>query len=44
MSKSLLATDYSRPTNVTLDVRPITPAIGAEIRGVRLPAICRPRR
>jgi alpha-ketoglutarate-dependent sulfate ester dioxygenase len=36
MSKSASATNYSRATNAVLDVRPITPAIGAEIHGVRL--------
>jgi hypothetical protein len=33
MSKSAPATNYSRATDA---VRPITPAIGAEIHGVRL--------
>src|SRR5260370_40556591 len=36
MSKSPSATDYSRAIDAVLDVRPITPAIGAEIHGVRL--------
>src|SRR5260370_15011323 len=36
MSKSSSAPNYSRPADATLDVRPITPAIGAEIHGVRL--------
>src|SRR5260370_27591138 len=36
MSKSAPATNYSRATDAVLDVRPITPAIGAEIHGVRL--------
>jgi alpha-ketoglutarate-dependent taurine dioxygenase len=36
MSKSSSAIDYSRASDATLDVRPITPAIGAEIHGVRL--------
>ena len=36
MSKSPSATNYSRATDAILDVCPITPAIGAEIHGVRL--------
>jgi alkyl sulfatase len=36
MSKSSSAPDYSNPAHAALDVRPITPAIGAEINGVRL--------
>jgi alpha-ketoglutarate-dependent sulfate ester dioxygenase len=36
MSKSSSAIDYSRASDGALDVRPITPAIGAEIHGVRL--------
>src|SRR5258707_15032101 len=36
MSKSSSATDYSLGADAALDVRPITPAIGAEIHGVRL--------
>jgi taurine dioxygenase len=36
MSKSSSAIDYSRSSDAALDVRPITPAIGAEIHGVRL--------
>jgi alpha-ketoglutarate-dependent taurine dioxygenase len=36
MSKSSSAIDYSRSAVATLDVRPVTPAIGAEIHGVRL--------
>jgi alpha-ketoglutarate-dependent sulfate ester dioxygenase len=35
MSNSASRPDYSRPTDTALDVRPITPAIGAEIHGVR---------
>jgi hypothetical protein len=36
MSKSSSAIDYSRAADAALDVRPITPAIGAEIHGVML--------
>jgi taurine dioxygenase len=36
MSNSPSAPDYSRPADAALDVRPITPVIGAEIHGVRL--------
>jgi alpha-ketoglutarate-dependent sulfate ester dioxygenase len=36
MSKPPSAPDYSNPTDAALDTRPITPAIGAEIHGVRL--------
>jgi taurine dioxygenase len=36
MSKSPSAPNYSRPADAALDVRPITPAIGAEIHDVRL--------
>jgi taurine dioxygenase len=36
MSKSPSAPHYSRPADTALDIRPITPAIGAEIHGVRL--------
>ena len=36
MSNSPSAPDYSHPSDAALDVRPITPAIGAEIHGVRL--------
>jgi alpha-ketoglutarate-dependent taurine dioxygenase len=36
MSNSSSAPDYSHPADAALDVRPITPAIGAEIHGVRL--------
>src|SRR5215470_6606032 len=36
MSNSPSMPDYSRPADAALDVRPITPAIGAEIHGVRL--------
>ena len=36
MSKSSSATTFSRAAGAALDVRPITPAIGAEIHGVRL--------
>jgi alpha-ketoglutarate-dependent taurine dioxygenase len=36
MSKSSSAIDYSRASDGALDVRPITPAIGAEIHGVML--------
>jgi taurine dioxygenase len=36
MPESSSATNYSRATDAALDVRPITPAIGAEIHGVRL--------
>src|SRR5215468_7757043 len=36
MSNSPSMPIYSRPADVALDVRPITPAIGAEIHGVRL--------
>jgi alpha-ketoglutarate-dependent taurine dioxygenase len=36
MSKSSSAIDYSRAADGALDVCPITPAIGAEIHGVRL--------
>ena len=36
MSKSSSAIDYSPASDGALDVRPITPAIGAEIHGVRL--------
>jgi taurine dioxygenase len=36
MSNSPSMPNYSRPANAALDIRPITPAIGAEIHGVRL--------
>jgi taurine dioxygenase len=36
MTKSFAATSSYRTSDTTLDVRPITPAIGAEIHGVRL--------
>jgi alpha-ketoglutarate-dependent sulfate ester dioxygenase len=36
MSKSPSASTYSRTADAALDIRPITPAIGAEIHGVRL--------
>jgi alpha-ketoglutarate-dependent sulfate ester dioxygenase len=36
MSKSSSATTSTRAAHVALDIRPITPAIGAEIDGVRL--------
>ena len=36
MSKSFSATTSSRAAGAALDVRPITPSIGAEIQGVRL--------
>jgi alpha-ketoglutarate-dependent taurine dioxygenase len=36
MSNAPSAPDYSHPADAVLDVRPITPAIGAEIHGVRL--------
>jgi len=36
MSKSSSAPNYSRADDAVLDLRPITPAIGAEIYGVRL--------
>jgi len=36
MSKSSSASNYCEATGTVLDVRPITPAIGAEIHGVRL--------
>ena len=36
MNKSSTATSAYRTSNASLDVRPITPAIGAEIHGVRL--------
>src|SRR5262249_15375796 len=36
MLKSSSATTSSRATDAALDVRPITPAIGAEIQGIRL--------
>src|SRR5215468_8297059 len=36
MSKSSSATTSSRAAGAALDVRPITPSIGAEIQGVRL--------
>lgn len=36
MSKSSSATNCSRTADTSLDIRPITPAIGAEIHGVRL--------
>jgi taurine dioxygenase len=36
MSKSPSAPNYSRPADAALDIRPITPAIGAEIHRVRL--------
>jgi len=36
MSKSSSAPNYSRADDAALDLRPITPAIGAEIYGVRL--------
>jgi alpha-ketoglutarate-dependent sulfate ester dioxygenase len=35
-SKSSSAIDYSRAAGAAIDVRPITPAIGAEIQGIRL--------
>jgi alpha-ketoglutarate-dependent sulfate ester dioxygenase len=36
MANSLSAPDYSHAADVTLDIRPTTPVIGAEIYGVRL--------
>ena len=36
MSKSSSASNYCEATGPVLDIRPITPAIGAEIQGVRL--------
>jgi taurine dioxygenase len=36
MSKSSSAHNYFRPADAPLNIRPITPAIGAEIHGVRL--------
>src|SRR5712675_1466603 len=36
MSKSSSASNYCEATGAVLDVRPITPSIGAEIHGVRL--------
>ena len=36
MNKSSMATSACRTGHASLDVRPITPAIGAEIHGVRL--------
>jgi taurine dioxygenase len=36
MSNAASMPNYSRPANAALDVRPITPAIGAEIHGLRL--------
>jgi alpha-ketoglutarate-dependent sulfate ester dioxygenase len=36
MSNSPSAPNYSRAADAALDIRPITPAIGTEIRGVRL--------
>src|SRR5262249_27492454 len=36
MSKSSSAPNYSHTTHTALDIRPITPAIGAEIHSVRL--------
>jgi alpha-ketoglutarate-dependent sulfate ester dioxygenase len=36
MSKSASAANYSRAADTSFDIRPITPAIGAEIHGVRL--------
>jgi alpha-ketoglutarate-dependent taurine dioxygenase len=36
MSKYSSTTNYSGPVDAALDVRPITPAIGAEIHGIRL--------
>ena len=36
MSNSPSAPDYSHPADAALDVRPITPAIGAEIHDVQL--------
>src|SRR5215831_17193643 len=36
MSNSSFALNHSHPAGTALDVRPITPAIGAEIYGVRL--------
>jgi alpha-ketoglutarate-dependent taurine dioxygenase len=36
MANSLSAPDYSHAADVALDIRPTTPAIGAEIYGVRL--------
>jgi alpha-ketoglutarate-dependent taurine dioxygenase len=36
MSNSPSAPNYSRAADAALDIRPITPAIGAEIHGVRL--------
>jgi alpha-ketoglutarate-dependent taurine dioxygenase len=36
MSNPPSAPNYSRPADAALDARPITPAIGAEIHGVRL--------
>src|SRR5215831_5940205 len=41
MNKSSSATRSYHTTDTALDVRQITPAIGAEIHGVRSPAICR---
>jgi len=36
MSKSPSAPNYHRPADAALDIRPVTPVIGAEICGVRL--------
>ena len=36
MSNSPSTPSYSCPADAALDIRPITPAIGAEIHGVRL--------
>jgi taurine dioxygenase len=36
MNKSSTATSAYRTSDASLDVRPITPAIGAEIHGIRL--------
>jgi alpha-ketoglutarate-dependent taurine dioxygenase len=36
MSNSSSMLNYSRPGDAALDIRPITPAIGAEIHDVRL--------
>jgi taurine dioxygenase len=36
MPRSSSAIDYSRPAGAAIDVCPVTPAIGAEIHGVRL--------
>jgi hypothetical protein len=46
MSYNSSVPNCSRAPDTTLDVRPITPAIGAEIHGVvyGFAVICRPRR